>query len=72
VQAPEEVDAILQLRGEFAPQLIGELAICCAEGANESIFEGLDSSFRSIYPVVVGLNQLECGLFITFTFGLNP
>ncbi len=54
-----EVDAVLYLRGELVPQLNGELAICGAEGANEFVFEGLDSSFCSVYPMVVGLNQLK-------------
>jgi hypothetical protein len=39
--------------------LNGKLAICGAEGANESVFEGLDSLFHGIYPVIVGLNQLK-------------
>ncbi len=76
----------MHLRSKFAPQLNGELAICGAKGANDSIFEGLDSSFFGINPVVVGLNQLEhdllwgevsfydffvAWLFIMFTSGLN-
>jgi hypothetical protein len=50
------VDAILHLRGKLVPQLNGELAICGAEGANESIFEGLDHSLHGVNPVVVGLD----------------
>ncbi len=49
----------MHLRGELVPQLSGELAICDAEGINESVFEGLDSLFHGVYPVVVGFNQLK-------------
>ncbi len=56
---PEEVGAILQLKSKLVPQINVELAICGADGANESIFEGLDSPFCGVNPVVVGLNQLE-------------
>jgi hypothetical protein len=59
VQVPEEVDAILHLRGKFVPQLNRELAICGAKGTNESVFEGLDSLLCCVNLVVVGLNQLE-------------
>ncbi len=54
MQAPEEVDAVLYLRGKIVPQLNGEFAICGAEGANESVFEGLDSSFCGVYPWLWG------------------
>jgi hypothetical protein len=56
---PEEVDAVLYLRGKLVAQLNRGLAICSAKGTNESVFEGLDSSFCGVYPVVVGLNQLK-------------
>ena len=35
----KEIDAILYLGCEFVPQLDGELAISCSEGADESILE---------------------------------
>ena len=47
---------------KFVPQLDGELAVGCSEGANESIFECLDGLLCGVDPVVVGFNQLKCHL----------
>ena len=59
----KEVDAILYLGREFVPQLDGELTICGAECAYESIFEGLDHfSICCIDTVVVWFYQLQCHL----------
>jgi hypothetical protein len=52
----------LHLRCNLVPKLDGKVHVGGAKGANESIFECLDSSFSGVDVVIAGLDKLEATL----------
>ncbi len=49
----------MNLWGKFIPQLYGEVNICGAEGAYESVLECLNGVLRGINSVIARLHKLE-------------
>ena len=54
----DEIEGDAGLDGKLIPQLEREICVCCAQAADEVIFESLDRVFGCIYSVVVRLYKL--------------